>query len=216
VQTSLDAETLTRYVAAQLAAVTPDPALPGLPELRTVVDGALERVERCFAEVVRAGYGGPDGVVFDHLHSDQYCTFLWLASNESWKRGHERTAARLFVLNKALHAFNCMYDAALPEVFVLVHPVGTALGKAIYGERLVVANGCTVGQIGGRYPTIGSDVLLSAGASVIGPCTIGDGAMIGPACAIVKTDVAPGTLVTTDARLVFGSGAPSLRGPIFR
>ena len=37
---------------------------------------------------------------------------------------------KLFLLNKALHGCDIYYEVALPSVFLLVHPLGTVLGRA--------------------------------------------------------------------------------------
>ena len=46
-----------------------------------------------------------------------------------------------------------------------------------------------------RHPTIGNNVLLGAGAKIIGPITIGDGTKIGANALVVK-DVPPNSVVT--------------------
>ena len=65
-----------------------------------------------------------------------------------------------------------------------------------------------------RHPTIGNNVLIGAGAKILGPVTIGDNAMIG-AGSIVLTDVpANSTFTGIKARLVKQDGqrvvAPSV------
>lgn len=76
---------------------------------------------------------------------------------------------------------------------VVIHP------RAIIGEDCVVMHGVTVGGRNNRKrgdrtcPTIGNAVVIGAGAKVLGPIEVGDGAQIG-ANAVVLTDVPAGGL----------------------
>src|SRR5882724_9156099 len=80
---------------------------------------------------------------------------------------------------------------------IIVHP------DTIMGERCSLSQGVTIGVLGGDgpgVPRIGSDVYIGAGAKILGPVTIGDGAIIG-ANAVVIDDVPAGaTAVGVPAR----------------
>lgn len=180
--------------------------------LRRSVDRALERVEQCFIPIRWPSYGGAGAARFDVLNSDQYCAYLYLLSNTVHRDGGDpAVATKLFYLNKALHSFNCMYDTELPEVFWIVHALGTVLGKAHYGEYFVVHQGCTVGALSGGYPVIGERVVLSAGVTVVGG-RVGDNVTIAPGCTLVRRDIPANTLVTAagEARPLTGRGASAL------
>ena len=77
----------------------------------------------------------------------------------------------------------------------LPHTVGTVIGAARIGDNCTILQGVTLGtrepDMGftvSERPVIGNDVLIGAGAKVIGPITIGDHAKIG-ANAVVLQDV---------------------------
>ena len=80
---------------------------------------------------------------------------------------------------------------------VVLHP------RAVVGARVTIYHGVTVGMRGGSraVPTVGDDVVLGAGAVIVGGVTIGDGAAIGPN-AVVVNDVAPGAHVVASAPVV--------------
>ncbi len=82
---------------------------------------------------------------------------------------------------------------------IIVHP------DTVMGERCALSHGVTIGVLGGDrpgVPRIGNDVYIGAGAKILGPVTIGDGATIG-ANAVVIDDVPPGaTAVGVPARIV--------------
>ena len=78
------------------------------------------------------------------------------------------------LLNKARNGILIMYDTELPRHFLLIHTVGTMLGKAAYGDYFVATQNVTVGMNKGRAPTFGRGVVLYPNSTVIGNCIIGD------------------------------------------
>ena len=192
---STEAE-LAAYTASQLNALFPDRRSILASDLRRGVPKALDRLDRCFREIANPAYSANGEAVFDALHADQYCSYLYLLANTLYQSdAAPRLLEKLFYLNKALHAFNCRYDCQLPEVFWLVHPLGTVLNKAaVYGNYLVVRQNCTVGAIAGRYPHLGERVILSAGATILGGCTVGSNVVVGSG-AVITRDVPDDTVV---------------------
>ena len=189
-QTSIPQDSLIDYVQGQLNAFFPDGQSAVRSHLLTGISDALGRLEHCFQRIRVPRYSASKQTFFNHLYSDQYLMFLWFLSNSLWKQGaNEVCLNKVYLLNKCLHAFDCAFDTALPDVFMVVHGVGTVLGKARYSDFFVVYQGCTVGQSQGIYPQIGRGVGLGAGASVIGNSCIGDYASISTGCTIVNTNV---------------------------
>jgi serine O-acetyltransferase len=86
-------------------------------------------------------------------------------------------------------------DVQLGEGVVFVHTVGIVIGgDSRVGDRVFFLGGNTIGSVNtGGYPRIGNDVIIGAGARILGPITIGDGASIG-ANAVVLCDVPPGAV----------------------
>jgi serine O-acetyltransferase len=69
-------------------------------------------------------------------------------------------------------------------------------GHSVIGDDCLIRQGVTLGNIGAGYdgaPRIGNRVEIGAGAKIIGPVTVGDGAVIG-ANAVVLRDIPPGWL----------------------
>jgi len=84
---------------------------------------------------------------------------------------------------------------------------------AVLGRHCTLAQGVTIGHAGGgdkpanRSPVIGDRVYIGPGASVIGPITIGDDALIGVG-AVVTKDVPPrGVVAGNPARLISLKGS---------
>lgn len=101
----------------------------------------------------------------------------------------------------------------------LPHTVGTVLGAERIGRNATILQGVTLGTLEpdngfnvALRPIIGDDVVLGAGAKIIGRVTIGDHAKIG-ANAVVLCDVPPYALaVGVPARIVERSASPHVSG----
>jgi serine acetyltransferase len=95
----------------------------------------------------------------------------------------------------ALFGMEIARDAVLGEGVVFVHTVGIVIGgDTRVGDRVVFLGSNTLGSIEQRgYPRIGNDVIIGAGARILGPVTVGDGAVIG-ANAVVLIDVPAGAV----------------------
>lgn len=85
-----------------------------------------------------------------------------------------------------------------PGLFI-DHGMGVVIGEtAIVGASVVLFHGVTLGGVDGRpgrrHPLVEDEVLIGAGAKILGPVRIGRGARVG-AQAVVLADVTPGTTV---------------------
>lgn len=179
-----------QYVLTQIDHFFPDGYKISNPSFKLVFDMAIERTQHCFSYVSLPTYSHNNQPVLNHLHSDQYAVFLWFLSSSVWNEFQDSCLAnKLFGLNKALHGFSCMYDTALPNVFLLLHTVGTVLGKANYGDFFSVAHGCTVGAQNNMYPCIGIGVSMLTHSSIIGNCNIGDFVSIGINATTYKANI---------------------------
>ncbi len=102
-----------------------------------------------------------------------------------------------------------------------IHP-GAVIGERVFfdhamgvvvGETAEIGDGCTIYQgvtLGGtslykgakRHPTLGKDVVVSAGAKVLGGFEVGDGAKIGSNAVVIKPVPAGATAVGIPARII--------------
>jgi serine O-acetyltransferase len=97
--------------------------------------------------------------------------------------------------------------AQIGSGFFIDHGHGVVIGEtAIIGDNVTLYQGVTLGgtgkERGKRHPTIGNNVMISAGAKVLGSFTIGDNSKIG-AGSVVLSEVPPGsTVVGVPGRVV--------------
>ena len=136
------------------------------------------------------------------------------------------TGAHMAPLGRAASALNCAVfgiEVALrcrigPGLY-LPHTHGTVIGAVEIGTNVSIYQGVTLGArdldvtfAPSHRPTIGDDVLLGAGAVVLGGVRVGNGAVVG-ANTVVMDDVPAGCLaVGVPARIIDRKGngsAPS-------
>ncbi len=93
------------------------------------------------------------------------------------------------------------------------HGMGIVIGEtAVVGDNCTIYHGVTLGGTGKgkgkRHPTVGNNVLIGAGAKLLGPFHVGDNAMIG-SNAVVLSDVPPmATVVGIPGKVVRIEGKP--------
>ncbi len=132
---------------------------------------------------------------------------------------HYRMAHRLYVKG---HYFWARYisQRAARRTGIEIHP-GAQIGKGLFidhgngviigettiiGDNVTLYQGVTLGgtgkEHGKRHPTIGNNVMISAGAKILGSFTIGDNSKIG-AGSVVLSEVPPNsTVVGVPGRVV--------------
>ncbi len=95
--------------------------------------------------------------------------------------------------------------------FFIDHGTGVVIGEtAVIGDDVTIYQGVTLGgtgkDTGKRHPTIGNNVMIGAGAKVLGPLVIGDNSRIA-AGAVVLSDIASNsTAVGVPAKVVRRDG----------
>jgi len=89
--------------------------------------------------------------------------------------------------------------AKIGKRFFIDHGMGVVIGEtAIIGDDVLVYQGVTLGgtglEKGKRHPTLGSNIVIGAGAKVLGNITVGDNSYIGSNAVVIK-DVPPNSTV---------------------
>lgn len=97
--------------------------------------------------------------------------------------------------------------AKIGRRFFIDHGMGVVIGEtAEIGDDCTLYHGVTLGgtswQKGKRHPTLKNNVVIGAGAKILGPVTVGEGARVGSNSVVLK-DVSPGaTVVGVPGRVV--------------
>ena len=101
--------------------------------------------------------------------------------------------------------------AQIGRRFFIDHAMGVIIGETtVIGDDCTLYQGVTLGgtgkETGKRHPTLGNNVLVGVGASVLGNITLGDNAKVGGG-AVVVSDVPPNsTVVSIPGHIVVRDG----------
>ncbi len=125
---------------------------------------------------------------------------LYLKGHYFWARYVSQRAARKTGIE--IHP-----GATIGKGFFIDHGTGVIIGETtIIGDNVTMYQGVTLGgtgkETGKRHPTIGDNVMISAGAKVIGSFTVGDNSKIGAGSVVIE-EVPPNcTVVGVPGRIV--------------
>jgi serine O-acetyltransferase len=97
--------------------------------------------------------------------------------------------------------------ATIGKRFFIDHGMGVVIGEtAIIGDDCTLYHGVTLGGTswnkGKRHPTLEDGVVIGAGAKILGPITIGEGAKVGSNAVVVKDVPENATAVGIPARIL--------------
>jgi serine O-acetyltransferase len=97
--------------------------------------------------------------------------------------------------------------AVIGRRFFIDHGMGVVIGEtAVIGDDCTLYHGVTLGgtswQKGKRHPTLGNGVVVGAGAKVLGPIIIGDGARIGSNAVVIRAVPDGATVIGIPGRIV--------------
>ena len=128
-----------------------------------------------------------------------------------WNRGLKSLARISSQFTRFMTGVEIHPAAVIGRRFFIDHAMGVIIGETtIIGDDCTLYQGVTLGgtgkETGKRHPTLGNNVLVGVGASVLGNITIGDNSKVGGG-AVVVNDVPPNsTVVGIPGRIVVRDG----------
>ncbi len=156
---------------------------------------ALERdpAARSWLEVLLC-YPGPQAIALHRL------------AHELHQLGLPLLPRLISHLSRLLTGIEIHPGATLGQEVFIDHGMGVVIGEtAIVGDRCVIYQGVTLGGTGKgsgkRHPTVGREVMVGAGAKILGNLTVGDRCRIGAGAVVVKDVPADATAVGVPAQI---------------
>jgi serine O-acetyltransferase len=126
---------------------------------------------------------------------------LWLhrIAHGLWRRGFKWLGRWVSTFSRWWTGIEIHPAARIGPGFFIDHGMGVVIGEtAEIGENVTLYHGVTLGGTSWkkekRHPTLGNNVVVGAGAKILGPITIGDNTRIGANSVVVK-DVPPNSVV---------------------
>jgi len=135
-------------------------------------------------------------------------------AHATWRFGAKWLARMVSHIGRWLTGIEIHPAAQVGRRFFIDHGMGVVIGEtAIIGDDCTLYHGVTLGgtswKKGKRHPTLGDGVVVGAGAKVLGPIDIGDGARIGSNAVVVKSVPMDSTVVGVPGRLIEPKVAPT-------
>jgi len=168
--------------------------------LHSVIDAVIQRCSICFSKCRNKYYSKDEKTIFNPFHSGQYTIFLYWLSRTIFLNYRDRCSSlcdRIYYLNRMLNGIDLFYEIDMPNYFMLEHPLGSVLGRAVYANGFTFSQQCTVGGSKGIYPVLGTNVILFSGAKVLGNSRIGNNVLISANTYVLDLEI-------PDYSLIFG------------
>jgi serine O-acetyltransferase len=124
-----------------------------------------------------------------------------------WGWGLKWLARFISHIGRGLTGIEIHPGARIGRRFFIDHGMGVVIGETSeIGDDCTLYHGVTLGGTswnkGKRHPTLGKGVVVGAGAKILGPIEIGEGAKIGSNAVVVKAVPAGATAIGIPARIV--------------
>ena len=128
-----------------------------------------------------------------------------------WIRGFKLPGRLISQIGRFVSGIEIHPGATIGHGFFIDHGMGVVIGETSeIGDDVTLYHGVTLGGTtwnqGKRHPTLADNVVVGAGAKILGPIIIGKGALVGSNAVVVK-DVAPGATVVGIPARAGDSGA---------
>jgi len=128
-----------------------------------------------------------------------------------WIHGWRFPARALSQLARLITGIEIHPGAQIGRRFFIDHGMGVVIGETtIVGDDVTLYQGATLGgtgkETGKRHPTIGDNVVVGAGAKVLGNITVGENSRIGSGSVVLRDVPDNSTVVGVPAHIIFRAG----------
>lgn len=140
-------------------------------------------------------------------YSGLHAIWLHRVTNWLWRKGFRGWGRFLSQFVRFLTGVEIHPGAKIGRRFFIDHGMGVVIGEtAEIGDDVLLYQGVVLGgvsrQKAKRHPTVGNKVVIGAGATLLGPITIGDGARIGAGSVVIDDVPNNATVVGVPGRVV--------------
>ena len=191
--------------------------IPELPPLRGLqkLSGTLAAIKREIMEEVRAVKERDPAAKSDVevllLYSGVHAILAYRVSHKLYLSRHYLSARTVSQLARFLTGIEIHPGAKIGKNIFIDHGAGVVIGEtAEVGDNCTIYQGVTLGGTGKdkgkRHPTLGNNVMVGAGAKVLGPFRIGDNSKIAAGAVVLEEIPSDSTAVGIPARVVRHKG----------
>ncbi|HEX4340363.1 MAG TPA: serine acetyltransferase [Polyangiaceae bacterium] len=158
------------------------------------VVGEIVRDTLSIARTLHGKELGPRQIAATIAHDGAQTLALWRLRKAAARQHIPLVGGVLRRMQTMLYGIHIESDVTLGEGVLFAHTVGVVIGgNTRVGDRVMFLGDNTIGSTTRTdFPSIESDVVIGAGARIIGDITVGTGAAIG-ANAVVTRNISPGS-----------------------
>ncbi len=141
------------------------------------------------------------------LYSGVHALIAYRVSHALFEKEHYFSARAVSQIARHFTGIEIHPGAKIGKGLVIDHGMGVVIGEtAEIGDNCTIYQGVTLGgtgkDVGKRHPTLGNNVMVGAGAKVLGPFKIGDNSKIAANAVVLKEIPANSTAVGIPAKVV--------------
>lgn len=145
------------------------------------------------------------------LYSGLHAILAYRVAHKLYLGGHSFSARAISQAAKFFTGIEIHPGATIGKGLVIDHGMGVVIGETTeIGDDCTLYQGVTLGgtgkDVGKRHPTIGNNVLVGAGAKVLGPIVIEDNSKVAANAVVLKDISESSTAVGIPARVVRQGG----------
>ena len=145
------------------------------------------------------------------LYSGLHALVAYRVANKLYKSEHYFSARMISQMARKMTGIEIHPGATIGSGLFIDHGMGVVIGEtAEIGNNCTLYQGVTLGgtgkDSGKRHPTLGDNVLVGAGAKVLGPVNIGKGSKIAAGAVVLKDVPEDSTAVGIPAKIVRTGG----------
>ena len=202
---------LAGKAAARIGREGADVARDAACKLKKLAKAVEEEIRADVESVKQRDPAAKNGVEILLLYSGVHAIFAYRVSHKLYLGKHYFSARLVSQLAKFFTGIEIHPGATIGKGLFIDHGTGVVIGEtAEIGDNCTLYQGVTLGgtgkDVGKRHPTLGSGVMVGAGAKVLGPFKIGDNAKIASNAVVLDEIPADSTAVGIPARVVKRGG----------
>ena len=151
------------------------------------------------------------------LYPGVHALWAYRVANWLWRHKMKLLGRLISQMVRGLTGIEIHPGASIGKGLFIDHGMGVVIGEtAVIGDNVTLYHGVTLGGVslnkGKRHPTLGNDVVVGAGAKVLGNILLGEGTRVGANAVVVKSVPANSVVVGVPGQVVVRS-TPQTHAP---
>lgn len=141
------------------------------------------------------------------IYPGVHAILIHRVSHRLWLKGWRYSARVLSFLSRLVTNIDLHPGASVGRRFFIDHGASVVIGEtAVIGDDVTLYHGVTLGGTtwnkGRRHPTLGNNVMVGAGAKILGPISLGNHVRVGANSVVIQSVPSDCTVVGVPGRIV--------------